>query len=115
MKKYRIEIRVTKKEKELILNKAKTKNQSMSTYILNNCLGEKSPEIKRKINVELNNLMSSNRKVENNINQLAKRVNSNRNLSKSDYHNFEILFKKYTEHIVEKKKNIKQIKKIMLR
>jgi len=115
MKKLRIYIRVTEDEKTQIKRIAQSKKMTTSSYILDNCLGEKSPEVKRKINLELNNLSSSNYKVHNNINQLAKRVNSNQNLSKSDFEKFEYLFKIYTEEISEQNKKINNIKRILLK
>ena len=113
MKNKGIYIKVTNSERENIKSLAKGNKMSLSEYILHNALGNKSPTQKKNIAIEINKMQMRNFKVENNINQIAKRVNSNKNLSKSDLEKFEIQHNLYKELIIEQNNIINKIIKIL--
>jgi hypothetical protein len=60
-------------------------------------------------------MKARNFKVENNINQLAKHVNSNKNLSKQDFHSFEFLFNIYEKEVSKQNKLIRNLEEIFLK
>ena len=93
---------------------AEENNMSLSGYILHNSLGKDSPKIIREITFNIRKMRLRNFKVENNINQLAKRVNSNDNLSKTDIEEFKSLFRWYENTISDQTKIIKKLIKIFL-
>lgn len=115
MKTERIRIRVTEDQKTKIKSLSEENHMSLSAYILYKSLGKNSPQIIREINREINNVRARNFKVENNINQIAKRMNSNKNLSKTDFEDFKNLYKTYQKEISEQNRIIKKLKKIFLK
>lgn len=111
MKGKRIEIRISKVEKDILKALAKEKNMTMTDYVLESCLKENSTTVKSEIGYQIMKMQMSNFKIGNNINQIAKRVNSNKNLSKSDFEEFQKTNEQFRNLISEQNRTIKKLLK----
>lgn len=114
MKKKQIHIRTNDSEYEKLKFLAKEKKMTITDYILENCLKENSPTVKFKIISEITKMQMSNFKIGNNINQIAKRVNSNKHsLSRTDFDNFIEVERKYKGILLQQNEMIKNLFKIL--
>lgn len=111
MKKKEIHIRTTEFEKNKLKILAKEKKMTMTQYILECCLKEHSKFVKSEIATDVYKMQMRNFKVETNMNQIAKRVNSNKNLSKTDFDNFQKTSEEFRNLISEQNKTIKKLLK----
>lgn len=109
MKRKQIHIRANDLEYEKLKSLAKEKKMTITDYIFENCLRENSPSVKFEIISEITRMQMSNFKIGININQIAKRVNSNKNLSKSDFDNFIEEEKKLKSLISEQNEMVKRL------
>ena len=113
MKKKRIEIRVSEFEKSKLKSLAGENDKTVSEYILDCSLGKYSTKSRTKIALEIKKLEIKNLRIGNNINQLSKRVNSNQNLSRSDFEKFEQSKKEHIKSVSEQTKRLMKLYKLL--
>lgn len=87
MKLTRLYIRTTIAEKNTIRDSAKGEGKSISKYILDKIFPENTAL--RNFRKEIVNEDRKEKMLENNINQIAKYVNSNKNLDQETFRNYE--------------------------
>ena len=113
-KNERIEIRVSSNLKELLKNKAREHNTTLTDYILsriNNSLTHN--EINEIIKVSNENI-ASQKKIANNINQIARRINYNDSISREEIKVFFDQMQVYAQIQKESRKRIDKMYNLLV-
>ena len=109
-----IKFRLTKSEKQKIQRIAEENECSVSEYVLNQSLGEKAIYRHREIIQILNNIHSRDVKVDTNINQIAKVLNTNyKNLDRDMLLDFHDLMLEYLKMKDKQTKEVKRMIKVL--
>jgi|GEM_PF-5167378 len=103
-----ISIRCTEKEKQNILHSAQKFNLSLSAYLLNR---RKSHLYSTFLIKMIDNIASNDNKLENNINQIARNLNTNNCIV--DSHSFQNILKSLHECAIKREQIGKQIEKLI--
>lgn len=103
-----ISIRCTEKEKQSISYSAKQFNLSLSAYLLNN---RKSRLYSTFLLKMIHSIASNDNKLENNINQIARNLNTNNCIV--DNHSFQNILKNLQECAIKREQIVKQLEKLI--
>lgn len=102
-KDHEINFRCTESEKKRIISYAKEVNLSTSEYLIRIALKRKISN-NRKLLLLIHALSASDNKLENNINQIARKLNSSSNVPENDI----MEFIEYLRLVASKRENINQ-------
>lgn len=109
-KDHEINFRCTESEKKRIVSYAKEANLSTSEYLIRVALKRKTISNNRKLLLLIHTLSASDNKLENNINQITRKLNSSSNVSENGI--MELIG--YLRLVASKRENINQnIRKII--
>lgn len=109
-KDHEINFRCTESEKKRIISYAKEVNLSTSEYLIRVALKRKTVSNNKKLLLLIHTLSASDNKLENNINQIARKFNNSSNVLESDI--VELIG--YLRLVASKRENINQdIRKII--